>query len=946
MKRLVVVLLVVALAVAVLCLGATESLINRSGKTASGVVVTFSEPVRITSYDQAVFPSQEPTGRAKMLTFSGGVLANGGRFRVSWTPSSAEVTGMQWVAAPVEAAEAPSDLPMGFETTSDAPTVTGDPLNPLYFAHGAYVIQGVDDPAKAFALPLLGVPELSFFPTTSGIDPSTVTWKIEVSHPEGISAEIRGNVLYIWGSSATWAGYGAVTLTGTAGNASGSVTIPVTVFRTDKTLVNAEGKKDYFVPWSPQLDINRVLSVEEHMRKYAKADDGLLDRTIRFSAWDKMRYVKGGRIIGWVNETRGAPEPYVLARVDEAYRELRQIGCDGVEFWRNYYMESPSAACPTEVFDRWTPGLSMTDEEVLYAINEAHLQGLRILWTPDVAETLGALRVFSTPDIEGWFNCYSDIVAKNARIAQSAGADYLTVVNNLLPEAFPWPYRGASAWNTKMQSILREDVRPVYAGPVAHMPGGIYLSHGNMDLVPFDEQVDIVGGNNLFPHLVRSTDPTLEEVRDALRDNVIEAYVVPLQERLDKPMFTAEGFTNSYDGFLALLDCSEGYSCGMPANAVYDGGEQATWYRAWFEVEKEFPFLFGLGWGFWPLRLGLGGVGDPGGSPRLKPAEREIARAYGAADPFATVWVDGDPTDWTDASFKLQDPPNDASSTGPDLVSIAVKQDDAYTYLGIWLSAGVPPTGGFRILIDTNGDANADVPIWVSSFSLAPWWIVTMYESVAKWGVVRGLLDINSNDANTFFELRIPRALLKEDVRPLGFKVVLEDRTGNPRTLDETSWLAVRAQGGSVLETLDCGVLTDDLALVFEGARSMLGEYQGSRSFTPYLRTAPGLLPLTPQGHYRVCFDYRIVETSEDGFEVLFYSPAGAKKNDWVSPLRLHGPNGQSGHACLEGQLLDYPDFEIRWNVISTGRIVIDNVVTTDLSTGQVVAKEDFEGWK
>jgi len=815
MQRLFTSLGLVSLVVAfgVVSLAATQTFTNDTGSAVTGIKITFSDMVWVTAWDKAVFPTEAPVGVAQEITFSGGTLQSQGKFSVTWGEAYASVTGYTWLsgggvsvgslassAGPAASTPAGQVESMGFATTSDTPTVVGDILNPAYFAHGAYVMQGVSDRDKVFALPLRGVPELAFLPTATGMDLASVTWSLAISHREGIGAEIRDNTLYIWGNDPTWAGYGTVTLSALMANAqTGSVTIPVIVFRTDKTLINADGKKDYFVPWSPQLDINRVLSVEEHMRKYGKADAGLLDRTLRFSAWDKMRYVKGGRIIGWVNETRGAPEPYVLARVDEAFRELRRIGCDGVEFWRNYYMESPSAACPTEVFDRWTPGLSMTDEEVLYAINEAHLQGLRILWTPDVAETLGALRVFSTPDIEGWFNCYSDIVAKNARIAQSAGADYFTVVNNLLPEAFPWPYRGASVWNTKMQSILREDVRPVYAGPVAHMPGGIDLSHGNMDLVPFDQQVDIVGVNNLFPHLVRSTDPTFEEVRDAVRERVIEAYCVPLQERLNKPMFTAEGFTASYDGFLALLDCSEGYSCGMPANAVYDGGEQATWYRAWFEVEKEYPFLFGLGWGFWPLRLGLGGVGDLGTDPRLKPAEREIARAYGAPDPFATVWVDGDPTDWTDAPFTLQDAPNDALLPGPDLLSIAIKRDDAYTYLGIWLSASVPAAGGFTILIDTNKDASGDVPIIVSPIELAPWWIVTMYESIAKWGVVRGLLDINSNDANTFFELRIPRALLKEDVRPVAFKVVLEDRAGlnakNPRTLDEAGWLAVPARG-------------------------------------------------------------------------------------------------------------------------------------------------------
>jgi len=97
MKKLVVVFLVEVLAVAVLCLGAAETLVNRSGKTATGMVITFSEAVRITSYDAAVFPNQEPSGRAMRFMFNGGTLANGGRFRVSWSPSTTDIQSYEWL---------------------------------------------------------------------------------------------------------------------------------------------------------------------------------------------------------------------------------------------------------------------------------------------------------------------------------------------------------------------------------------------------------------------------------------------------------------------------------------------------------------------------------------------------------------------------------------------------------------------------------------------------------------------------------------------------------------------------------------------------------------------------------------------------------------------------------------------------------------------------------
>lgn len=96
MRRLCMALLVLAL-LALVCFGATQSLRNSSGKPARAVTITFSEKVSITSYDQSVFPHQDPTGRAQTFTFSGGQLANGASLRVSWTPSSATVEDSEWL---------------------------------------------------------------------------------------------------------------------------------------------------------------------------------------------------------------------------------------------------------------------------------------------------------------------------------------------------------------------------------------------------------------------------------------------------------------------------------------------------------------------------------------------------------------------------------------------------------------------------------------------------------------------------------------------------------------------------------------------------------------------------------------------------------------------------------------------------------------------------------
>ncbi len=107
MKRVVAFTLLVVLAVGLLCLGASETLTNRTGKTASGVVITFSESVRISSYNESIFPNQSPSGRADQFTFSGGTLANGSRFKVTWSPNSAEIVSEHWVTTVGGSVEAP-----------------------------------------------------------------------------------------------------------------------------------------------------------------------------------------------------------------------------------------------------------------------------------------------------------------------------------------------------------------------------------------------------------------------------------------------------------------------------------------------------------------------------------------------------------------------------------------------------------------------------------------------------------------------------------------------------------------------------------------------------------------------------------------------------------------------------------------------------------------------
>jgi hypothetical protein len=133
--RRVLALIFVGLALIVcVALAASESLTNRTGRTATAVTVTFSGQVRITSYDQSIFPTKEPSSRSESFRFRGGELENGARFSVSWTPSTAEITSTEWETTGASAATSSSSAgaPLTFDQIMAQIAQYPGPDEPLY----------------------------------------------------------------------------------------------------------------------------------------------------------------------------------------------------------------------------------------------------------------------------------------------------------------------------------------------------------------------------------------------------------------------------------------------------------------------------------------------------------------------------------------------------------------------------------------------------------------------------------------------------------------------------------------------------------------------------------------------------------------------------------------------------------------------------------------------
>jgi hypothetical protein len=134
-RRVLALVLLGVVVVACAALAASESLRNDSRKTAYGVTIQFSDSVRITSWDTATFPTCSPSsGRAESFAFSGGELASSGQFRVSWTPSTAEITNTEWETTGANAAGSTSgtSAPLTYEEIMAQIAHYPGPDEPLY----------------------------------------------------------------------------------------------------------------------------------------------------------------------------------------------------------------------------------------------------------------------------------------------------------------------------------------------------------------------------------------------------------------------------------------------------------------------------------------------------------------------------------------------------------------------------------------------------------------------------------------------------------------------------------------------------------------------------------------------------------------------------------------------------------------------------------------------
>ena len=767
MRAAAVVLGVMLLSVSVF---AGEYLMNE--ETAMGLRVVFSEPVTITGFGD-IFTVVSPEGEASEFLFYGGELAPWDGHWLNWEPRSAMLLRSEWLS------EEPGTLDE--DASQRQVEITGTLLNLTYFAHPAYVMPGESDRDGIFAMPLSGIPELDFYPVRTGVSPDAASWSVEVDDPESVDAAIEDDVLYIWASADRGVGVSAVRLTATLPSGEeGQAAIPVTVFRNDKTLAWVSGRKDYFVPWSPEIDINRIRSVRTHAETYGFEDLSRLDTTVRFSRWRPMpRLYDVEESLTWQNElTPGGfwTKSAQLRLTTVLLEEFAAMGARTVRLATSMYTEGRSGTEIFPVYDgRAVVGPSMRPDEHAYFVNEAHRMGLMVLTStqlwglPDSVHGRSFENFEFVPaDRDEFWSNYRQLTRDETLERFDLGVDVLSVGLNVhLIDS----QSGHGEETDQQVCRMIEEAREIYPGPITCIGGSLWYQLGGKWNADFRlwELVDILatGVIHTLRPLTEKEDPTLDELV-AEWEWRIDEYFEPFARRYNKPLIAHENGCFSAEGSLPW-----GMFAGlMPGVNIQDADvsmiDQELHFESFIKAFEDEDWFYGPGFccvDFAPYES-IGGINDRTWSFREKPAQQIISDYLRSTTPRARNKQDGSTEDWPESALRIDDPRGDQSGSD-DILSIAAYQDASHIHLAVEYSS--PPRGNLIIKLDVSGDGNVD-------YVLAP-----IPPASAMEMYVNPILDDDSDEwigivdvavADRTVELRVDKAFLPLCCQTILFWVV------------------------------------------------------------------------------------------------------------------------------------------------------------------------------
>ena len=247
--------------------------------------------------------------------------------------------------------------------------------------------QGVTPKDSIFAL------QLADF----GSDPDgdSLIWSISTNDSVATFFSAKQDTLFVH-SRSKWFGRGhfVVQLTDMSG-AFETKEIAVVAFNKDGKLPSADGTKtEYYIPWHPQLDFNRIASVEQFLIEEGYQEEAL-DREIHWSRWKRMEKLKDAEFTrGWMNEyifdtwSWNSQKMFIDYTLDELL--YNNVNCIRVR--NSIFMENINSNEIIQIFDpsssNVTSGIDVSkrDFEIRYLINQAHNKGMKVLMGPFLSD--------------------------------------------------------------------------------------------------------------------------------------------------------------------------------------------------------------------------------------------------------------------------------------------------------------------------------------------------------------------------------------------------------------------------------------------------------------------------------------------------------------------------------------------------------------------------------
>lgn len=288
-------------------------------------------------------------------------------------------------------------------------------------------------------------------------------------------------------------------------------------------------------------------------------------------------FVKG-MTYGW-GATRGDyRQPYAV----DSLQKLKETGSEWIalSFWT--YQDTVHDTKIT--FDY---GYTVTDRDIMFAVQEAHRLGLKVCLKPVVNSKDGIWRAhIGFPDEPGadaywdeWFQSYTNFIIHYAELAAELNCEMFCIGCEMVKTEHK-----ADHWRA-----LIAKVRDSYDGPIIYN-----ANHGKEDGVTWFDAVDLIGTSAYYPVANQPGDSEETMMNNWLpvRDKMEQ-----LHKKFNKPIVFME------IGCRSALGCATMPWDFMHRDLPFSEDEQANFYSSVIKVFWDMPWFSGFFWWDWSTKL-------------------------------------------------------------------------------------------------------------------------------------------------------------------------------------------------------------------------------------------------------------------------------------------------------------------------------------------------------